>query len=90
MLADKTHRAVCAQIVRLLREERERQGISKYAMAERSGLSEQMIGYVERSMRQPSREPRCVWPRRWRLTLAISSDGQAQPFQRPSELRNPE
>jgi transcriptional regulator with XRE-family HTH domain len=56
VVADKTHHAVCVQIVRLLREERERQGFSKYALAERSGLSEQMIGYVERGMRQPSLE----------------------------------
>ena len=55
-MADKTHQAVCAQVVRLLHEERERQGLSKYAMAERSGLSEQMIGYVERGMRRPSLE----------------------------------
>ena len=56
MVADKTHHAVCVQIVRLLREERERQGLTKYAMAQRSGLSEQMLGYVERGMRQPSLE----------------------------------
>ena len=56
MVADKTHHAVCVQIVRLLREERGRQKLSKYAVAERSGLSEQMIGYVERGMRRPSLE----------------------------------
>ena len=56
MVADKTHHAVCVQIVRLLREERERRGLSKYAVALRSGLSEQMIGYVERGLRQPSLE----------------------------------
>lgn len=56
MVANKTHRAVCAQIIRLLHEERERKGLSKYALAERSGLSEQMIGYVERGLRLPSLE----------------------------------
>ena len=56
MAADKAHYAVCIQVVRLLREERKRQGLSKYAMAERSGLSEQMIGYVEKGMRRPSLE----------------------------------
>jgi transcriptional regulator with XRE-family HTH domain len=56
VVADKTHHAVCVQIVRLLREERERRGLSKYAVALRSGLSEQMIGYVERGLRQPSLE----------------------------------
>jgi transcriptional regulator with XRE-family HTH domain len=55
-LADKTHHAVCVEIVRLLREERERKGLSKYALAESSGLSEQMIGYVERGQRNPSLE----------------------------------
>jgi transcriptional regulator with XRE-family HTH domain len=53
---DQSHRAVCVQIVGLLRKEREDRGISKYALAERSGLSEQMIGYVERGMRSPSLE----------------------------------
>lgn len=56
MAGDKTHQQVCARIVRLLREERERQGLSKYAVAERSGLSEQMVGYVERGLRHPSLE----------------------------------
>lgn len=55
-MGDKTHQKVCTQVVRLLREERERQGLSKYAVAERSGLSEQMVGYVERGLRHPSLE----------------------------------
>jgi transcriptional regulator with XRE-family HTH domain len=55
-VADKRHEAVCAQVVRLLKTERERQGLSKYAAAERSGLSEAMIGYVERGERRPSLE----------------------------------
>lgn len=56
MAAEKAYRALCAQIVRLLREEREAKGLSKYAVAARCGLSEQMIGYVERGLRQPSLE----------------------------------
>ena len=56
MLDDKSYRAVCAEIVALLRKERERRGLSKYALSERSGLSQQMIGYVERGMRSPSLE----------------------------------
>jgi transcriptional regulator with XRE-family HTH domain len=56
VVSDKTHHAVCVHIVRLLREEREARRLSKYAMAGRSGLSEQMIGYVERGLRQPSLE----------------------------------
>jgi transcriptional regulator with XRE-family HTH domain len=53
--AEKT-RAVCARIVRLLYEERKRRGLSKYALAARSGLSQQMISYVERGLRYPSLE----------------------------------
>jgi len=56
VLADKTYRAVCVQIVRLLKEERERIGVSRYALADKCGLSEQMIGYVERGLRNPSLE----------------------------------
>jgi transcriptional regulator with XRE-family HTH domain len=55
-VAEKKYEAVCAHVVRLLKAERERQGISKYAAAERSGLSEAMIGYVERGLRRPSLE----------------------------------
>jgi transcriptional regulator with XRE-family HTH domain len=56
VVADKTHHAVCVHIVRLLQEERERKKLSRYAVAQRSGISEQMIGYVERGLRQPSLE----------------------------------
>jgi transcriptional regulator with XRE-family HTH domain len=49
-------RAVCAQVIKLLREERERRGISKYALSTDTGLAQQTIGYVERGLRQPSFE----------------------------------
>jgi len=55
-VADKTHRLVCVEIVRLLQKEREAKGLSRYAVAARAGLSEQMIGYVERGLRNPSLE----------------------------------
>jgi transcriptional regulator with XRE-family HTH domain len=47
---------ICGEVTNLLRKERESRRISKYKMAELSGLSEQMIGYVERGLRQPSFE----------------------------------
>lgn len=50
------HRALCARVIRLLREERERRGLSKYAIEQRSGVSQQMVGYVERGLRNPSLE----------------------------------
>jgi transcriptional regulator with XRE-family HTH domain len=39
-----------------LREDRERQSLSKYAVAQRSGVSESMVGLVERGLRNPSLE----------------------------------
>jgi len=50
---DKKRKLFCAAVARLLREERERQGLSMTRLAERSGLSQQMISYVEREIRIP-------------------------------------
>ncbi|MGO8698488.1 MAG: helix-turn-helix domain-containing protein [Limisphaerales bacterium] len=44
------------RIVRILREERRRLGLSKYAVEQRGGISQQMVGYVERGLRRPSLE----------------------------------
>ena len=46
--------AVCAQLFRLLQEEREQRGLSKYALAGQTGLAQQTLGYVERGMTSPS------------------------------------
>lgn len=43
-------------MIRLLREKREQSGLSKYAMEQRTGVSQQMVGYVERGLRNPSLE----------------------------------
>ena len=56
MNADKSYRELCERIVQWLREERKRQGLSKYEMEQRCGLSQQMVGYVERGLRSPSLE----------------------------------
>ena len=58
-LGVKTHKSyaeLSERIVRLLRDERIRQGLSKYAVEQRSGISQQMVGYVERGLRRPSLE----------------------------------
>lgn len=55
-MSEKTYQLVCAEIVRLLEAERKRKGLSRYAVAAHCGLSEQMIGYVERGLRNPSLE----------------------------------
>jgi transcriptional regulator with XRE-family HTH domain len=54
VISFKTLRAVCSQTARILREERKRQGLSMSAVAERAGLSQQMVSYVEREMRTPN------------------------------------
>jgi transcriptional regulator with XRE-family HTH domain len=46
--------SVCSQVARLLREERERQKLSMTVLAERAGLSQQSISYIERGMRIPN------------------------------------
>jgi transcriptional regulator with XRE-family HTH domain len=50
------YEAIRKEIIRLLQEERERQHLSKYAVAQRSGVSESMVGLVERGLRNPSLE----------------------------------
>lgn len=46
--------SVCSQVARLLREERERQKLSMTVLAERAGLSQQSVSYIERGMRIPN------------------------------------
>lgn len=45
---------VCANVARLLRASRIAQNLSMTALAERAGLSQQMVSYVERGLRIPS------------------------------------
>jgi transcriptional regulator with XRE-family HTH domain len=45
---------VSSQVVRILREERQRQGLSMTVLAQRAGLSQAMISFVEREIRNPS------------------------------------
>ena len=47
---------MCAQVIKLLHEERERRGISKYVLSAECGLAQQTISYMERGLRQPSFE----------------------------------
>ena len=54
MSSEKVRKVVCSRVAAILREERERRGISMTALAERAGLSQQMVSYVEREMRNPT------------------------------------
>lgn len=54
--SDKSQQAICSRVARLLRQEREKRGLSMNMVAERAGLSQQMVSYVEREMRNPTLE----------------------------------
>jgi transcriptional regulator with XRE-family HTH domain len=53
---NKSHEAVKMQVAELLRAKREALGLSMNLVAQRSGLSQQMVSYVERGMRNPTLE----------------------------------
>jgi transcriptional regulator with XRE-family HTH domain len=50
------YEAVRTEIVRLLKQERERRKLSKYAVSQRSGVSQTMLSRVERGLRNPTLE----------------------------------
>ena len=50
------YEALRVEIIRLLGEERKRRNLSKYAVAQRSGISESMLSLVERGLRNPTME----------------------------------
>lgn len=50
------YEAIRKDLIRLLQAERQRKELSKYAVAQRSGVSESMVGQVERGLRNPSLE----------------------------------
>lgn len=56
MVDQRQIQKLCTEIVRLLREERERQGLAMLTVAQRAGLSQQMVSYVERELRRPTLE----------------------------------
>jgi DNA-binding XRE family transcriptional regulator len=45
---------LCLEVARLLREEREKRHMSKSTLAQTSGLSRRMIGFVENGERNPT------------------------------------
>ena len=51
---EKRRQAICARVSQLLKGEREKRGLSMTVLASRAGLSQQMISYVERGMRNPT------------------------------------
>ena len=60
--------AISSHVARLLKEEREKRGISLNALAQKSGLSRQTVSYVEQEVQSPSLDTLL------RLTLALEVD----------------
>jgi transcriptional regulator with XRE-family HTH domain len=56
MISKNTNAITCSEVARILRHERELRSLSMNQVAERAGLSQQMVSYVERGMRNPTLE----------------------------------
>lgn len=54
MSSDKNRQAIYSSVCKRLRAERIKRGFSMTLLAEKTGLSQQAISYVEREMRIPS------------------------------------
>jgi transcriptional regulator with XRE-family HTH domain len=54
MRSDKLREAVCSEVVRILHDERKKKKLSMTRLAEQSGLSQAMISFVERDLRNPT------------------------------------
>ena len=51
---DQKREAVCSLVVKFLREAREGRGLSMTVLAQKSGLSQATISFVERELRNPT------------------------------------
>ena len=56
MLKSKKRTVICSEVARLLKAQREKNQLSMTALAAKAGLSQQMISYVERGIRNPTLE----------------------------------
>ena len=56
MAQNPTHQAVCFHVARIIREEREKRKLSMTVLAQKAGLSQAMISFIEREIRNPSLE----------------------------------
>ena len=50
------YEAIRKEIIRLMQVERERRNLSRYAVAQNSGVSESMLSLIERGLRNPTLE----------------------------------
>ena len=52
--SNQKRQAICSNLARLLREERQRKNFSMNVLAARSGISRQMVSYIEQEERNPT------------------------------------
>jgi DNA-binding XRE family transcriptional regulator len=68
VLKDSTVNTLCTAVSQALKKERLRKNLSMNAIAERAGLSQQMVSYVERGIRRPTLDTI------FRMSLALEVD----------------
>lgn len=68
MLNAKKLTATCSEVARILKAERLKRRLSMTTVATKAGLSQQMVSYVERGLRNPTLETLL------RLTTALDVD----------------
>ena len=56
MLNSKKRTTICSEVAKILKMERKKRRLSMMALAAKAGLSQQMVSYVERGMRNPTLE----------------------------------
>jgi transcriptional regulator with XRE-family HTH domain len=54
VLDERALQTICQNVAKALKEERLRQNLSMTELAQRAGLSQQMVSYMERGMRTPT------------------------------------
>ena len=54
MSDDKRRQRIHAAVIRLLREERDKQGVSMYQLAPKAGLSQSALSLIDRGLRMPA------------------------------------
>jgi len=56
VLNSKKRTAICSEVANILKGERKKRRLSMTTLAAKAGLSQQMVSYVERGMRNPTLE----------------------------------
>lgn len=54
MSSERQEKVICSKVSRLLKKERQNQGMTMTDLAKAAELSQQMVSYVERGMRSPT------------------------------------